>query len=187
MRKEKNKNYFSPNEAAEMLRVSPITLRQWAQKGLIQAFITAGGHRRFALEELERFGAARGIVLNGMAGGIDVLFLQGQSDDGLTELLRERYGDDRVAVAVDAFDAGRKIQHLRPRLFVVDLTAPNLNYPAICQNLKSDPLHCRVHVIGVGGTPSDHTAFRAAGADGCIAAGWTPHDFFSMTSTLSES
>ena len=44
--------YLTPNEVASLLLVSPITVRQWAQKGLLEAQTTAGGHRRFARAEV---------------------------------------------------------------------------------------------------------------------------------------
>lgn len=44
--------YLTPNEVAAVVLVSPITLRQWAQKGLLEAQTIAGGHRRFARAEV---------------------------------------------------------------------------------------------------------------------------------------
>lgn len=35
-------------EASDLLGVTPATLRRWAEAGDIQAFVTPGGHRRFA-------------------------------------------------------------------------------------------------------------------------------------------
>ena len=45
--------------AARMLGVHPITLRRWADQGEIPVMLTAGGHRRFALANLEAFAARR--------------------------------------------------------------------------------------------------------------------------------
>src|SRR5690606_31688390 len=47
------KGFLTPNEVASLLMVSPITVRQWAQKGLLEAQTTAGGHRRFSREVIE--------------------------------------------------------------------------------------------------------------------------------------
>ena len=51
----KNKPYLTPTEVAQWMMVSPITVRGWAQKGLLKAEVTPGGHRRFRLEEVARF------------------------------------------------------------------------------------------------------------------------------------
>lgn len=43
--------------AACILGVHPITLRRWADHGEIAVMLTPGGHRRFALADLQRFSA----------------------------------------------------------------------------------------------------------------------------------
>ena len=55
------KSYFSPAEVAEMLMVSPITVRKWAQDGELKAVTTPGGHRRFKLDDIENFKQQRGL------------------------------------------------------------------------------------------------------------------------------
>jgi excisionase family DNA binding protein len=45
--------------SARLLGVDPDTLRRWADEGRIEAFTTAGGHRRFDRRELDRLLAAR--------------------------------------------------------------------------------------------------------------------------------
>ena len=47
------------NEAARQLGVHPATLRRWADDGEIPVMITPGGHRRFALAQLDRFSEER--------------------------------------------------------------------------------------------------------------------------------
>ncbi len=45
-------HWFSLGEASKLVGVNQITLRLWADKGLVRVFKTAGGHRRFAQEDL---------------------------------------------------------------------------------------------------------------------------------------
>ena len=63
----KNKQYLTPYEVAELLLVSPVTVRQWAAKGMIKALTTPGGHRRFDIAEVRRFAQQRQINLRGDA------------------------------------------------------------------------------------------------------------------------
>jgi len=49
-----NDKILSISEAAQYLGVFPLTLRNWENKGLIKAFRTPGGHRRFRKSELDR-------------------------------------------------------------------------------------------------------------------------------------
>lgn len=61
-RKQKHSSgeWLSLKEAAAMLGVHPATLRAWADAGRIPSRRTAGGHRRFARQELEAWLQAHG-------------------------------------------------------------------------------------------------------------------------------
>jgi excisionase family DNA binding protein len=50
---------LSLGPASRLLGVDPDTLRRWADEGRIEAFTTAGGHRRFHRETVERILEAR--------------------------------------------------------------------------------------------------------------------------------
>lgn len=51
--------WLSLKQASAFLGVHPATLRRWANRGEIPVFLTPGGHRRFALEDLIRFTQTR--------------------------------------------------------------------------------------------------------------------------------
>jgi excisionase family DNA binding protein len=55
------KKYYTSTEAAALLMVSPVTVREWARKGLLPSVSTAGGHRRYLLDSLRQFAGAHGI------------------------------------------------------------------------------------------------------------------------------
>lgn len=54
-----DKEWLPLGEASRLLGVTPVTLRQWADRGLIRTFRTAGGHRRFAREDIQRLTRGR--------------------------------------------------------------------------------------------------------------------------------
>src|SRR5260370_4142993 len=60
MKKSKHKTHLTPNEVAELLMVNPVTVRQWAARGLLRSLTTPGGHRRFLLRDVEEFARSRG-------------------------------------------------------------------------------------------------------------------------------
>ena len=60
MKKSKQKTHLTPNEVAELLMVNPVTVRQWAARGLLRSQTTPGGHRRFLLSDVEEFARSRG-------------------------------------------------------------------------------------------------------------------------------
>lgn len=69
------------SEASQILGVSEAALRQWTDEGKIRAFITPGGHRRYAKAELKRFMGSHHRVL-----GIKDLVIELENT---TNLLRE--------------------------------------------------------------------------------------------------
>ena len=49
---------LTTSQAAQLLRVSPSTLKRWAEAGNVPSERTSGGHRRFQRRDLEDFTAA---------------------------------------------------------------------------------------------------------------------------------
>jgi excisionase family DNA binding protein len=54
-----NTEWLGLGQAARYLGVHPITLRRWADHGEIAVMLTPGGHRRFAMADLQRFSESR--------------------------------------------------------------------------------------------------------------------------------
>lgn len=46
---------LTPKDVARRFAVHPVTVRRWADTGLLRFFTTPAGHRRFTAEEVERF------------------------------------------------------------------------------------------------------------------------------------
>lgn len=58
--------FLSTAEAAQILGVGPTSVKRWADLGLLKCVRTAGNHRRFVREDIERFGRS---VQSGAAMG----------------------------------------------------------------------------------------------------------------------
>jgi len=104
---------LSLGPASRLLGVDPDTLRRWADEGRIDAFTTAGGHRRFRQATLERILQARRrdatvrlATLGATTNRVSRAYRRGYSDDAMA-------GDIRNAVPEadrDAFrDDGRAL------------------------------------------------------------------------------
>ena len=44
---------LTPAEVADLFRVTPDAVRQWAQDGKLPYFVTPGGHRRFRRSDVD--------------------------------------------------------------------------------------------------------------------------------------
>jgi len=99
-----DKRWIGLSEAARLLGVHPSTVRAWADGGKLQVQRTPGGHRRFLLPEIERWGADRGrraseaqVVIENVIGRtrLEVPRLQNQRWYlKLTEPQREAYREE---------------------------------------------------------------------------------------------
>ena len=166
----KNKPYLTPNEVAQWMMVSPVTVRGWAQKGLLQAEVTPGGHRRFRYEEVERF--ARQWNPAGNKGPLKVLIVD--DDRAVVGFLRELLagGEHPVVVetAHDGFDAGRKVHSFSPDIVLLDLMMPGIRGTEVCRQIKQLPGLASVRVIAMSGylSPENEAELLAAGAECCL-------------------
>lgn len=167
-----NKPYLTPNEVAQWMMVSPVTVRGWAQKGLLQAEVTPGGHRRFRRDEVERF--ARQWNPGGNKGPLRVLIVD--DDRAVVGFLKELLeGEDDAHVLVesahDGFEAGRKIHTFLPDVVLLDLMMPGIKGTDVCRQIKQLPGHADVRVIAMTGylSPQSEAELLAAGAECCLA------------------
>ncbi len=167
----KNKPYLTPIEVAQWMMVSPVTVRGWAQKGLLQAEVTPGGHRRFRYEEVARF--ARQWKPRGHKGPLRVLIVD---DDRavigfLKELLEGGKHPVVVETASDGFEAGRKAHTFSPDIVLLDLMMPGIKGDEVCRQIKQKTGLAPVRVIAMSGNLSaeNEAQLLAAGADACLS------------------
>ena len=168
------KTYLTPNQVAEMLMVSPTAVRQWAEKGLLKAQTTPGGHRRFKPAVVERFALSRGIQLDiSSEKGLRILVV----DDEvlITEFLKDFFDSFKIPiiteVAKDGFSAGLKVRKFKPQIILLDIRMSGLDGLQVCRLLKADPLTADIRVIVMSGFLNNELEEDAmqAGAEACIA------------------
>ncbi len=174
------KKYVTSLEAAGLLMVSPVTIREWARKGLLQSVSTAGGHRRFMLDQLQQFARAHGIQLEGPGSApapepLRMLFVD--DDPVFTEYLREiaLAADSSLNVksAMDGFQAGQLTEGFRPNVVALDINMPGIDGIEVCRRLRASPVTANSRLVILSGTlsPEHIAAARAAGADAWIEKG----------------
>ena len=183
--KTKTKKYFTSLEAAALLMVSPVTVREWARKGLLPSVSTAGGHRRFLPDGLQQFASQHGIRLEAEpleARAEPQRILLVDDDPVFAEYLREIVVEAdptaRVECAADGFQAGQLTETLRPHLVVIDINMPGIDGIELCRRLRANPTTARARLMVLSGVLSDRNsaAARAAGADACLEKSATAAD-----------
>lgn len=159
---------LTPAEAAKRLRVSPITLRKWADSGLIVATVTAGGHRRYPAAEVER------MLRNGTRKERATKVMIVDDDALMIELVRDFLLESGrsldIEVANDGFDAGRKLVAFEPDVMLLDLMMPGLDGFEVCRRVKAMPATKSTRVLAMTGYPTADNIARilAEGAEICL-------------------
>ncbi len=167
------KKFFTSAEAATLLMVSPVTIREWARKGLLPSVSTVGGHRRFLLESLRQFAAAHGIHLEeGGATTAEPLRVMVVDDDAVfasyvREIILAVDPLVRIRVAADGFEAGQLSESLRPQVVALDINMPRVDGIELCRRLRASPAtaSARIVILSSALTEDNSVAARSAGAD----------------------
>lgn len=161
-----SKGFLTPNQVASLLMVSPITVRQWAQKGLLPARTTAGGHRRFSREVIEAFARERGIDMPGDRQRLLIVDDNRELNAYLAALFSAHVQDLEIFSAFDGFEAGRQVQAQKPDVVLLDIMMPGIDGIEVCRSLKNDPDTADIRVVAMTGyhTPEREKKILAAGA-----------------------
>lgn len=173
-----NQKLLTPADAAALLGVSPVTVSKWARKGLLQAHVTPGGHRRFTYAEIRRFARERGMTLF-LREHTPRRILVVEDDRQFVEFLREALTDEDLDIdlvtAHDGFEAGRLLQKFRPQIVLLDIMLPGVDGFEVCRRLRSDPETRQIRVIAMTGyhTAENFERILQAGAEACLAKPFT--------------
>ena len=168
-----DKKYLSPTEVADLLMVTPMTVRRWANKGELHSLTTPGGHRRFTQEDVDKFAQSKGMLLApNNSKELRVLIVDDDKDvaEYLSNLLSDGTNHVVTAVAHNGFAAGIEVKVFEPDLIITDLMMPEMDGIEVCQLLKSHSQTSGIRIIGITGyyTEENVKAFIEAGAEACL-------------------
>ncbi len=183
------KEFFSTAEAANMLGVAHRTIQLWVEAGILQAWKTAGGHRRIAVSSVERLLAERADrlapppVVN-TSRQFSVLVVD--DDPALLRLYElEMSGWDiplTILKARDGFDALLQIGRHPPDLLITDLNMPGMDGFRMVATLRGDPAYRQLRIIVISGL--DTATVSALGLSGDIPVFTKPVSFARLRSAV---
>jgi excisionase family DNA binding protein len=187
--------FYSTAEAAKILGVSHRTVQLWVESGTLQAWKTAGGHRRIAASSVEKLLEGRRAAL-ASPGGIPAATSQRQYkvvivDDDPT-LLRlyelEIGGWDlplQLIKASNGFEALLKIGEHNPDLLISDLSMPGMDGFRMVNSLRNNPQQRDLHIIIVSGL--DRSTISSLGLPADIPVYAKPVPFAQLRSAVEQS
>lgn len=178
-----SKKYYTPSEVAELLMVSPVTVRQLSQKGELESVMTPGGHRRYLYKHIESFAKQRNIsLILKEETGLRVLIVDDddQLANFLNELLQECPEIADTEIANDGFRAGALLYTFEPHVVLLDLRMPYVDGFSVCRDIKSGQMTKNIRVIAMSGFYSKENVKHIieAGAEICLKKPFEPEELF---------
>ncbi|MEW5948222.1 MAG: response regulator [Thermodesulfobacteriota bacterium] len=167
--------YLTTSEAGKICGVTRTTITRWIDEGILNAFVTPGGHRKIRRGELLNFLAGKDAVppeaVNPGKNHILVV------DDNPYDLklfeaaflaAKDRY---QVHTAGDGFEAIYKIGEVKPKIVILDLMMPKMDGFEVCTRIKSND--CTKHIKVIVTTAHAEEGYRKkalkCGADAFFA------------------
>jgi len=184
--------FCSTKEAARLLGVSHRTVQLWVENGSLQAWKTAGGHRRITMESINKRVGARQDAINPPAPASNGPQLKKvlMVDDDRT-LLRlyelEMGGWDlplTVMKAHDGFEALIQIGAERPDLLISDLSMPGMDGFRMIRTLRENPAYAGMAIIVISGL--EKSSMQAMGLPGDIPVFPKPVPFAQLRAAVEQ-
>jgi len=188
-------DYCSTKEAAAVLGVSHRTVQLWVESGTLQAWRTAGGHRRITYASVNRLIDGRRIAIAGGPVAATAPAVSGSGkprvlvvdDDPLIlrlyELQMAGWGLDMELIkAQNGFEALIRIGERRPDLLVSDLNMPGMDGFRMIRTLREDVGTAGMNMIVVSGL--DRGTIKAMGLPSDIPVFPKPVPFGELRSAV---
>lgn len=159
------KSFCTTKEAATLLGVSVGTVQLWVESGLLQAWKTAGGHRRVMRESVERLLHKTGKptasqppalpAANAAEARKRLSILVVEDDNNLLRLYQARLAAwpmaPQVTVASNGFAALLTMGRTCPDLLITDLRMPGIDGFVMLRALQKAPEAADTRIVVVSG------------------------------------
>ena len=157
--------YCNTRQAAAMLGVSHRTVQLWVESGTLEAWKTAGGHRRIALSSIERHVERRrqAMLERRAPARYKVLLV----DDDVSTMARYEGAMSGWDLPLDVvrvgngFEALIRIGETRPHLLVGDLSMPGVDGLRMIRTLRASEAYRDMAIVVTSGL--DPATIRAMG------------------------
>lgn len=153
--------YCTTREAAGTLGVSVRTVQLWAERGMLEAWKTEGGHRRIGVDSVRRFMAGE---VRGPRSAEPFKIVVADDDPALLKLyqVRMRGWDPRIELfpARDGYDVLLLVGREQPNMLITSAVLPGLDAIAMIRTLADHPQCAGLQIIVVSAEPNDNVIGR---------------------------
>jgi len=138
---------LTPAQAAELLSVSPVTLRYWSKEGRLNFVTTLGGHRRYERIEIEKVLGEK--LVSCRKKHIVIVENDRQNSELLADYIAVLCPNVEICIAYSGFEAGTMIQALQPCLVFLDIVMLDIDGFSVCQQIKANNITKNLKIIAM--------------------------------------
>lgn len=163
-----DQEYLSTRQAAQRLGVSLGTVQNMVESGALEAWKTAGGHRRIPVTSIDAVLARRRAALGKDNNGIlDLLIAE---DEPMLRTLYEATIDSwnlpiRLRMVENGFDGLIEVGQRTPDILIADLMMPGMDGFEMIRRLREKPELAQMDIIVISAIERDQIAEKGLPAD----------------------
>ncbi|NND81862.1 MAG: response regulator [Gammaproteobacteria bacterium] len=166
----KDKEYYSTIEAAKLLGVSVRTVQLWVESGALEAWKTAGGHRRIVASSVDDYIKAHQATAGGSTktGRKSLLIVEDNPTvSKFYEAAIKSWGLPLdVVISHDGFAGLVAIGQQKPDLLIADIYMPGMDGLQMIQSLYKSDLMSAEQIIVISGLSEESIAERGGIPEG---------------------
>ena len=171
----KEKDYFSTRDAADLLNVAVSTIQLWMDNGLLSGWSTAGGHRRIEKKSVEKMLNQRDRNSGGSTHDHPVSIVVVEDNEQEQMLYDKQFKNwnmgVNVCIAKNGYSGLINIGKTSPKIIITDLMMAGMNGFEMIKAIKTNPDldDCQIIVLSAltndeiktrGGLPADVLVFN---------------------------
>lgn len=167
---DKQKDYLSTRQAAELLNVAVSTIQLWSDNGLLRAWTTVGGHRRIDKTSVSEMLSQQKNIFTKKSGKQTLSIVVVEDNEQERILYKEQFEiwqmNANFYISKDGYAGLINIGKTLPDIIITDLMMPNMNGFEMIRAIKENPdlNHCLIIAVSAltddeikirGGLPQD--------------------------------
>lgn len=162
--------YLSTRQAALRLGVSLGTVQNMVENGALDAWKTAGGHRRIPVTSVNALLSRRKGISDGAADGTNQLDILVAEDEPMLQTLYRATFENwnlplRLRVVDNGFDGLIQVGQKMPDVLIADLMMPGMDGYEMIRHLRANPDFAAMDIIVVSAMEREEIAAQQLPAD----------------------